>query len=133
MQAQHFPQNVVLVGYTDQIPLYLDAADLFLSKAGGLSTTEALAKRVPLVYMDTIPGCEKRNFDFMLQNGYACTGEVPEGLCAQVCNLLQQPMLLEQMAETYRQECNDNGAKNICDHIFTRHTTGDTSVHLADA
>ena len=123
MQAQHYPSNVVLVGYTDQMPLYLDSADLFLSKAGGLSTTEALAKRVPLVYMNTIPGCEKHNFDFMLQNGYAFTGEIPNGLCSQVCALLQDPQTLEQLIEKYENECNNNGAKNICNYIFSHAAT----------
>jgi len=35
-------------GYTDRMPLYLDSADLYLTKPGGISTTEAAAKRVPV-------------------------------------------------------------------------------------
>ena len=63
--------NVLPLPYTKRMDLYLSAADLYLTKAGGLSTTEAIYKEVPLLYIDAVPGCETRNIDFMSAHDFA--------------------------------------------------------------
>ena len=49
----------------------MDAADCIITKPGGLSTSEALAKKLPIILLDPIPGQEDRNKEFMLNNGLA--------------------------------------------------------------
>jgi processive 1,2-diacylglycerol beta-glucosyltransferase len=59
-----------ILGFTDQIPLLLSAADLLVSKAGGLTVSEAMACGTGLVIVDPIPGQETRNADFVLEQGF---------------------------------------------------------------
>ena len=66
----HTPRLQVL-GFTDRMSDYMDAADLFITKPGGLSTTEAATKGVPLVLFNAVPGCETRNLEFLLSIGCA--------------------------------------------------------------
>ena len=47
------------------------AADLVVSKPGGLTTSEALARGAAMVVVNPIPGQETRNSDFLLENGAA--------------------------------------------------------------
>jgi processive 1,2-diacylglycerol beta-glucosyltransferase len=47
------------------------AADLLVSKPGGLTTSEALARGTPMVVVNPIPGQESRNSDFLLENAAA--------------------------------------------------------------
>lgn len=73
-------ERIKLYGFTDKMSALMDAADLMITKAGGLSTTEAVAKKLPIVYIDAVPGCESRNIEFMTQWGYA----VQAGTAAQI-------------------------------------------------
>jgi len=46
-------------------------ADLVVSKPGGLTTSETLARGAVMVIVNPIPGQESRNSDFLLENGAA--------------------------------------------------------------
>ncbi len=50
-----YPQ-VQVVGFTKRMPQYLHVCDVLITKAGGLTTTEAVAAGVPLVYLNAVPG-----------------------------------------------------------------------------
>lgn len=58
-------------GYTKNIPLLMDAADVLVTKPGGITTSEALAKRLPIIMTNPIPGHEDRNCEFLLNAGVA--------------------------------------------------------------
>lgn len=79
--ARRLPRTHVW-GYTAEMSLCLDAADLYLSKAGGISTAEALEKGMALLYVDAVGGCEERNRRFMLERGFALGAEKNEDLPA---------------------------------------------------
>jgi processive 1,2-diacylglycerol beta-glucosyltransferase len=60
-----------VVGYTRAMDEYMAAADLLVGKPGGLTTAEALARGLPLVIVNPIPGQEERNADHLLEAGAA--------------------------------------------------------------
>ena len=91
---------VRILGFTKEMDVYMDAADLILTKAGGLATTESLMKRLPIVYVDAVPGCETRNLEFMVRNGYALTADTPKDLAILICTLLQDPDRLDAWRRT---------------------------------
>ncbi|SDW78998.1 processive 1,2-diacylglycerol beta-glucosyltransferase [Marininema mesophilum] len=64
-------RHIRITGYTEEMPDWMDAADVILSKAGGLTCTEAIAKGKPLLLFGSIPGQEERNGRFMTQQGMA--------------------------------------------------------------
>ena len=43
----------------------MDSADLFLTKPGGISTTEAMVKGLPMVLVNVVGGCETPNLEFL--------------------------------------------------------------------
>lgn len=61
--------KVLLTGFTTEIDELMAAADLLVSKPGGLTMSEALAKGLPLAVVNPIPGQESRNSDFLLEAG----------------------------------------------------------------
>ncbi len=61
--------NVHLVGFTTEIPKYMVACDVLYTKPGGLSSSEALVCRIPVVHTSPIPGCESDNFRFFTGKG----------------------------------------------------------------
>lgn len=70
-QAGHAARPVRVVGYTDTMHEWMRAADLVVTKPGGLTVAEALASELPLVIMNPIPGQETRNSDYLLEQGAA--------------------------------------------------------------
>ena len=63
--------RVTVMGFTDQIDELMAAADLVVSKPGGLTTSETLARGAAMAIVNPIPGQESRNSDFLLENGAA--------------------------------------------------------------
>src|SRR5262249_56289378 len=60
-----------VIGFTKEIDELMAAADLVVSKPGGLTTSETLARGAAMVIVNPIPGQESRNSDFLLENGAA--------------------------------------------------------------
>ena len=54
-----------LYEFVDQMPEFMRASDLLITKAGGLIVTEALASGLPLILIDVIPGQETGNAKFV--------------------------------------------------------------------
>ena len=67
----HPSQKVIPLNFTDQMPDYLKACDLYLTKPGGLSSTEAAVAGVPLIHISPIPGCESKNLKCFKNRGMA--------------------------------------------------------------
>lgn len=57
--------------------LLMDSADLYLTKPGGLSISEASAKKLPMVFLNAVAGCESYNLHFFLERGVAQTADSP--------------------------------------------------------
>ena len=110
-------KNTTIVGFTDKMGLYMDAAYLTLTKPGGLSSTEALIKGLPLILIDAVPGCETRNLDFLVCNGFAITANTPKELANIVYNYIEYPEEYLKHKEFLKSEFNFNAPKIIYDYI----------------
>jgi processive 1,2-diacylglycerol beta-glucosyltransferase len=90
---------VRVFGFVDNIHELMDAVELVISKPGGLTTAEALAKGKPMIVIDPIPGQEQRNSDFLLEAGAAIrlheVGDAP----FKIQMLLGDPGRLARMRE----------------------------------
>ncbi|MDO5111673.1 MAG: glycosyltransferase [Clostridia bacterium] len=110
------PENVRLYGYTNEVPQLMDAADVFLTKPGGISITEAAAKRLPMVLDCTVEGCEARNLDFFLSHGWAQTGQNVEEVAACCVTLLRDDAKRKAAAAALC-ALDGKGAARICDAL----------------
>ena len=61
--------NLQLIGFSDQIPRYMAAADLIVGKPGGLTTSEALAAGLPFAVVNPYPLQEESNATYLLEHG----------------------------------------------------------------
>ncbi len=92
-------ENMHIHGYISQISQLMDSADLFITKPGGLSSTEAAVKGIPMVFVDAVGGCEDRNLDYFCSRGCAVSGKTPGDIANQCLALLQDPERLEKMSD----------------------------------
>lgn len=85
------------VGFTDAMDEYMAASDILLGKAGGLTTSEALACGLAFVIVNPIPGQEERNSDHLLEEGVAIRCNNPAALAFKIDRLLDDPARLASM------------------------------------
>ena len=64
-------KTVYNYGYVNNVDIFMDAADCIVTKPGGLTTSEALAKGLPMIMNNPVPGQEDRNVEFLLNAGAA--------------------------------------------------------------
>ncbi len=60
-----------VLGFVDNMDQYLAVADIVLTKPGGLTTSEILARGAVMAIVNPIPGQESRNSDYLLEHGAA--------------------------------------------------------------
>jgi processive 1,2-diacylglycerol beta-glucosyltransferase len=111
-----FPKStlrIIPVGYTTQMDEYMSAADLLLGKPGGLTTSEALAKALPIVIVRPIRGQEERNADHLLEEGAAIRCNNLPVLAYKIDKLLDDPRRMSQMRKNVRRLARPAAALNI--------------------
>ncbi|MEG1880062.1 MAG: glycosyltransferase, partial [Oscillospiraceae bacterium] len=64
-------KDIFNYGYVTNVDVFMDAAYCIVTKPGGLTTSEALAKGLPMLMANPIPGQEDRNVEFLLNMGAA--------------------------------------------------------------
>lgn len=110
--------DVILIGRTEQMAVYLRACELYFTKPGGLSTTEAAVMEVPMALLPPIPGCESRNLRFYTENGMAAAAELSAKGLRKILNLLDSVSDCEQMLQCQRNVIPKDAAKRICDLAY---------------
>jgi processive 1,2-diacylglycerol beta-glucosyltransferase len=73
------------------------ASDLVISKSGGLITSEVLARGVPMVVIEPIPGQEEWNADYVVSSGAGVQLRLPYAVPRMAAHLLAQPQRLSDM------------------------------------
>lgn len=81
LAVARLPRHTITpVGWTDQVPVYMQAADLLVSKAGGVSLAEAAAVGIPLTVFQHLPGQETVNVQFLTRHEAAYAADEPDQL-----------------------------------------------------
>jgi len=76
LESRKYKNTVHIFGYLNNIDEYIDAADMIVTKPGGLSTSEAIAKKKLLILTPPLPGVEDINLVFLTNNSLAvCTNK----------------------------------------------------------
>lgn len=89
--------RLTVLGFTDQMDELMAAADVVVSKPGGLSSSEALARGCAMVIVNPIPGQESRNSDYLLERGAAIKINNIATLPMKVSELLADPGRLAEL------------------------------------
>ncbi|MCQ9207899.1 MAG: glycosyltransferase [Omnitrophica bacterium] len=64
-------KTICVVGYAENIDELMAISSLIVTKTGGLTSAEALAKSLPIVIINPLPGQESLNTKFLLKSGAA--------------------------------------------------------------
>ena len=107
---------------TENMADYMRACDLFISKPGGLSSTEAAAVGTALIHITPISGCEIANMRFFAQRGMSLPVTAPKKQLLAACDKLMGEAPRAQMCARQHETIQKDAAAAICDLIESRYT-----------
>ena len=71
IEQKQWNHKIYTYGFVDNVDVMMDASDCIITKPGGLTTSELLAKKLPAILINPIPGQEDRNMEFLVNSGAA--------------------------------------------------------------
>jgi processive 1,2-diacylglycerol beta-glucosyltransferase len=86
-----------VLGFTAEMPQLLRRADLFVGKPGGLSASECMTAGLPMVLVNSIPGQEVRNGDYLMEQGAAVRCNTAATIGWKIDEVLREPGRLKRM------------------------------------
>ena len=90
---------MVRLGYVHNVEELMSVSHLILTKAGGLTVSEALTKHLPLVIFKPIPGQEEENAHFVQRIGAGYVAGTEEEVVSLLSHFLSNPQEVEKMRE----------------------------------
>lgn len=112
-----------VVGYTTEMDTWMAATDLLVGKAGGLTSSEALARGVILVVVNPIPGNEERNSDYLLEEGAAIRCNSIPALGFKIDALLGDGARVARMREAVARIAHPHAAAEIVSIVTVNQAT----------
>jgi processive 1,2-diacylglycerol beta-glucosyltransferase len=117
--AQRASIPVRVFGYVREIPELMAMSHLTVSKAGGVTTSEALAAELPMVLVNPIPGQEEENTAFLQAVGAAVVAPNPTALRFLITDLLDHPEHLARLREGARRVKRPSAAAHAATAILS--------------
>jgi len=93
-------------------------ADVIVTKPGGLTTAEALAKKLPMVLIDPLPGQEELNAEFLERNGAAIQASDEKAAVELVVKVLQNDNLRLRMIKSMEMIRRPDAARQAAEDII---------------
>jgi processive 1,2-diacylglycerol beta-glucosyltransferase len=94
------PKKALLFGYVDNIHEMMGISDLIITKPGGVTTAEALAKKLPMIIVKPIPGQENNNTNYLIAKGAAVKIDRAKNIGAVIEDLLNDKNKLEYLRQS---------------------------------
>ncbi|MDD3905599.1 MAG: glycosyltransferase [Candidatus Omnitrophica bacterium] len=94
--------NIKVCGYVNNVYEYMGIADLLISKSGGITVSESLARELPIIVISPIMGQETRNSGYIIKHGAAVKIAKASELKEVVEYLIAHPDRVAAMKEAIR-------------------------------
>jgi len=95
-----FRKLIVPLGYVSTIHELMSISDIIITKPGGITTSEALAKKLPMLIIKPIPGQEENNTIFLTGKKAALRIQDPSAINEIVEDLLKHPGKLKDLSDS---------------------------------
>lgn len=102
-------------GFVDNMDEFMAASDIMISKTGGLMSSEALSKSLPIIGIAPIPGQETRNFDILKKSCAIIDGRDIAKIPKIVTNLYKNEDMMKTLKENIEAIKRPEAAKDIAE------------------
>lgn len=120
VSSREWPKKVYVYGFVDNVDVMMDASDCIITKPGGLTTSELMAKGLPALLVNPIPGQEDRNMEFLVNSGAGMMITKTFPLDEAIYQIMNNPWRTELMKESVSHLGKPESTKNLCEFIMNR-------------
>mgnify|MGYP002869356688 CR=1 FL=1 len=110
-------ERVFALPYTTRMDLWMKAADVLVTKPGGLTSTEAVSCGVPTILMDVAPGLETHNRDYHVNHGCASAAAGVPALYVETVRLLLDEEAAARMRANQRARFAGVSVRELVDEV----------------
>lgn len=112
-KIRKYKKKILLYAYANNMPELMRVSDIIISKPGGVTTAEVLAKGLPMIIVKPIPGQEENNTAYLTEKGAAIKVDKPEIINRVIDDLLADPEGLRRISDSERLVSKPNASLDI--------------------
>lgn len=118
-------KKIIILEYVDNIHELMSAADVILTKPGGVTTAEALAKKLPMIIVNPLPGQEESNAAYLTSQGAAIKIDKPENIVRVIEDLFSNRDRLKYLSEAALRISKPNASLDIARLLLRQPSSND--------
>ncbi len=112
-RLKKYKKKALLFGFVDNIHELMRISDIIITKPGGVTVAEVLAKGIPMIIIKPIPGQEASNTVYLTEKGAAIKIDNPEEANLAVEYLLDNPVRLSEIRKSALRMSKPNASQDI--------------------
>ena len=97
--ARHFKKKFIVLPFAKNVDELMRVATVIITKPGGITTAEALTKKLPIIIIKTIPGQEANNTAYLTAMGAAIKLDFPQDINLVIDDLISNPVKLSGLRQ----------------------------------
>jgi len=108
-----WPIPTFIYDFVREMPDFMHAADILVTKAGPGTICEALIAGLPMVLYSRLPGQEEGNVHYTVKEGAGVWAPRPELIASAICNWIEHPEERKRVAAACRRLARPQAARQI--------------------
>ena len=120
LEARQWPMKTLIYGFVHEMPEFMQAADILVTKAGPSTITEALNAGLPIILYSRLPGQEDGNVDYVISEGVGVWAPKTSYIVSALQAWISHPKQLELAAEACCQAARPEAAREIARILVDR-------------
>ncbi len=115
LESREHPLPTFVYGFVREMPDFMRAADVLVTKAGPGTISEALNAGLPIILYSHLPGQETGNIPYVVSEGAGVWAPHPDKIVAALQNWLENPEQHEQAVAACQRIARPEAARQIAD------------------
>ena len=108
-----YNKKLTVFGHIENVDELMEVSSIVITKPGGLTTSEAMAKDLPMIIVRPIPGQELKNTEYLLSQGVGLKADDSEDIAALVQELMSNGTKLSEMRQRTKEIKKPSAAMDI--------------------
>jgi 1,2-diacylglycerol 3-beta-galactosyltransferase len=113
LEAHEWPMPTYIYGFVHEMPDFMRAADILVTKAGPGTISEALNAGLPMILYSRLPGQEDGNVDYVISEGVGMWAPKTSYIVSALRAWIEHPKQRELAAEACCQAARPQAARKI--------------------
>ncbi|HSB66442.1 MAG TPA: glycosyltransferase [Anaerolineales bacterium] len=120
LEAHQWPMKTLIYGFVHEMPDFMRAANILVTKAGPGTISEALNAGLPIILYSRLPGQEDGNVDYVISEGVGVWAPKTSYIVSALKAWITHPRQLDLAAEACCQAARPEAARQIARILANR-------------